>query len=270
MFLQQLHYWLQKPGSHERDGKRWVYNTYEGWHQQFPFWSAEAVKKIVLQLEKRGIIETSDQYNRHPTDRTKWYTINYEALNALFDEADSTGDSDDSNAEGAKSNAQEGARSTEHYQESTETTNRDSVLHTGDRAENGDGPPEKVKPKDLKQFAVAELMDRVKAAKDNGSTPHPLPDSSRRNYGRFFEQASKDGYDVETLLLSLDYLVAKASGTVEGEPKAWAGFGTALDKVTEDGWRPPKANLSDTEREKVEAENEENRRMLAELIGEAV
>ena len=36
IFLQQLHYWLQQAGK-ERDGRRWIYNTYDEWHAPAPF-----------------------------------------------------------------------------------------------------------------------------------------------------------------------------------------------------------------------------------------
>jgi len=38
IFLQQLHYWLNR-SDHERDGHKWVYNSYKEWQKQFPFWS---------------------------------------------------------------------------------------------------------------------------------------------------------------------------------------------------------------------------------------
>ena len=86
------------------------------------------------------------------------------------------------------------------------------------------------------------------------------------NYGRFFANRAKR-HHVETLLYTLDYLVAKAADEIEGEPKAWCGFDTALDAVLA-GWRPVRsAVVSDAEREKIAAENEENQRLLAEILG---
>ncbi|HET8626502.1 MAG TPA: hypothetical protein VFL91_03740, partial [Thermomicrobiales bacterium] len=73
--LQQLHYWLQR-ARHERDGRPWVRFTYEEWQAQLPWWSLRTLKTLLPDLEARGLIATAN-YNRHPTDRTKWYTINY-------------------------------------------------------------------------------------------------------------------------------------------------------------------------------------------------
>ena len=80
IFVQQLHYWLRKDGAHEFDGFRWVYNTYEGWQEQFPFWSRDTVKRVIRSLEKTQLVIATDKYNKMATDRTKWYTINYHML----------------------------------------------------------------------------------------------------------------------------------------------------------------------------------------------
>jgi hypothetical protein len=84
IFLQQLHYWL-KESKHVHDGHQWVYNTYEGWHGQFPFWSISTIRRIISKLEQEQLIITGN-YNRLKLDKTKWYRINYEALEPFYDE----------------------------------------------------------------------------------------------------------------------------------------------------------------------------------------
>lgn len=81
ILLQQLHYWLQE-SNHVRDGHKWVYNTYEDWQKQFPFWSVKTIKRIVTRLENEKII-ISGNYNQMKIDRTKWYRIDYEKLEEL-------------------------------------------------------------------------------------------------------------------------------------------------------------------------------------------
>lgn len=81
IFLQQLHYWLQ--GSrNERDGYMWVYNTYEKWQEQFPFWSISTIRRIIGKLEAGGYIIT-EQFNSSHNNQTKWYRIDY----SKFEEA---------------------------------------------------------------------------------------------------------------------------------------------------------------------------------------
>ncbi|WP_078411498.1 hypothetical protein [Priestia abyssalis] len=75
IFWQQLHYWLQ--GSrNERDGHLWVYNTYEKWQEQFPFWSISTIRRIIGKLETGGYIQT-EQFNSSHNNQTKWYRIDY-------------------------------------------------------------------------------------------------------------------------------------------------------------------------------------------------
>ncbi|MCM3056200.1 DnaD domain-containing protein [Caldibacillus thermoamylovorans] len=84
LFIQQLHYWLAD-SKHTHDGYQWVYNTYEDWHRQFPFWSTSTIRRIIGKLEREGLI-VSGNYNRFKMDKTKWYRINYEYLESLMDE----------------------------------------------------------------------------------------------------------------------------------------------------------------------------------------
>ncbi len=82
--LQQVRYWLgDKRRPQVRDGERWVYNTYAQWQEQFPFWSLATIKKTFRELEERGLLRASQRYNRAPTDRTKWYTVDFPRLLAL-------------------------------------------------------------------------------------------------------------------------------------------------------------------------------------------
>lgn len=82
IILQQIHYWIEKKkesNSDFHDGYFWVYNTYEAWQKQFPFWSIRTIKRIFTSLENAEII-ISGNYNKLGIDRTKWYTINYSKI----------------------------------------------------------------------------------------------------------------------------------------------------------------------------------------------
>ncbi|MFE1626986.1 DnaD domain-containing protein [Brevibacillus reuszeri] len=83
---QQLHYWLQK-STNNRDGRKWVYNTYKSWQEQFPFWSEVTVRRTLTGLENKGIIVTGN-YNEMKADKTKWYTIDYEKLVGVISPSD--------------------------------------------------------------------------------------------------------------------------------------------------------------------------------------
>lgn len=86
IFLQQLHYWLRGSGAHQHNGRMWVYNTYAEWQEQFPFWTESGIRGIVRRLEGKAnegdpkLIISTDEFNKMTMDRTKWYTIDYDAL----------------------------------------------------------------------------------------------------------------------------------------------------------------------------------------------
>ncbi|CAK7050724.1 MAG: hypothetical protein BACD_02475 [Bacteroides rodentium] len=84
--LQQLHYWIEQNRKKNRgfnDGRYWVYNTYDNWTAQFPFWSKSTVERIFSDLKKLGVVLTG-KYNKSGFDQTLWYTIDYDKLMELI------------------------------------------------------------------------------------------------------------------------------------------------------------------------------------------
>lgn len=79
--LQQLHYWLMK-SDNVHDGRRWVYNSYEQWQAQFPFWSIRTVQRAFMSLEEQGVV-LSSRLEAQGWNQRKWYTIDYEMLGRL-------------------------------------------------------------------------------------------------------------------------------------------------------------------------------------------
>ena len=55
IFLQQLHYWIQK-SSTLFDNKKWVYKTTKEWENEFPFWSNSTIKRAINSLKKSKIL----------------------------------------------------------------------------------------------------------------------------------------------------------------------------------------------------------------------
>lgn len=89
--LQQIHYWIEiekksdkkeVKEKHYRNGRWWIYNTYEQWQDQFPYWCIRTIKGIFKKLEDMDLL-ISGNFNKFGYDRTKWYTINYEVLESL-------------------------------------------------------------------------------------------------------------------------------------------------------------------------------------------
>ena len=84
LVLQQIHYWISNPTTKNKvDGKNWVYNTYEDWKKQFPFWSTRTIRTIFSSLKDKKLIIVGS-YNEKRWHTRKWYTIDYNALNSLM------------------------------------------------------------------------------------------------------------------------------------------------------------------------------------------
>jgi len=57
IFLQQIHYWLQK-SKNDIKGKKWTYNSYENLQKQFPFFSISTIKRAmkIAEIKQIGIV----------------------------------------------------------------------------------------------------------------------------------------------------------------------------------------------------------------------
>jgi len=89
--LQQVEYWINKYKTkddkrHYHEGKWWIYNSYESWQENFPFWSKSTIRRAIKSLEDKEILITAN-YNKLKIDRTKWYSINYQMLDNHCDKA---------------------------------------------------------------------------------------------------------------------------------------------------------------------------------------
>lgn len=87
MILQQIHFWLcnkdKRCKPYINENESWVYNTYEDWHEQFPFWSVPTIKRAILDLENKGVL-VSRQFDLSRGEAKKYYRINHKALTELL------------------------------------------------------------------------------------------------------------------------------------------------------------------------------------------
>lgn len=82
IILQQIHYWLVKNINY-KDGYSWVYNSIKDWNKQFRWLSESTLKRKFKSLEDKGLLITGN-YNKAKFDRTKWYRIDYDALDEMI------------------------------------------------------------------------------------------------------------------------------------------------------------------------------------------
>ncbi len=82
-FLNQLHYWLENPGCGENHlGKKWIYNTESAWAEQLKL-STRQFRRHVSSLTQKGIISVA-KLHAHKSNRTNYFSINYELLEKLI------------------------------------------------------------------------------------------------------------------------------------------------------------------------------------------
>jgi DnaD/phage-associated family protein len=79
IFVQQLHFWLNNKKTKERNGKKYVYNSYKMWKDQMPFWSESTIKRTVKSLEESELV-VREYFSKGTLNRTSWYTLNYDKL----------------------------------------------------------------------------------------------------------------------------------------------------------------------------------------------
>ena len=96
--LQQLHFFL-RISRNKIGGRSWVYNTINDWQAEFSFWSVKTVQRTIDNLEKSGLVVSTDKFNKMKMDKTKWYTIDYQKLSEILPENEKTpfGQNDQSN-----------------------------------------------------------------------------------------------------------------------------------------------------------------------------
>lgn len=82
IILQQIHYWLVK-NMNIKDGYSWIYNSVKDWNKQFKWLSEPTLKRKFKSLEDKGLLITGN-YNKAKFDRTKWYRIDYDALDEMI------------------------------------------------------------------------------------------------------------------------------------------------------------------------------------------
>lgn len=153
--LQQFHYWLQRSGNN-RDGYKWIYNSYDEWHKQFPFFSKVTLRRTINSLEKQGYL-ISGNYNKAGFDKTKWYRIDYQRMSKACDQNDRTRCSDRSHA----GDQNEQTNTNRLPETTTETTNN---KRPNSKTEYGpDDPPYKV---------AVHLLTRIKQRQSDFKEPN--------------------------------------------------------------------------------------------------
>lgn len=77
IFLQQLHWMLQRHSAQVQDDRRWIASSAENFQRQFPFWSVRTVERVISDLKKADLILVKR------TRGENMYSLDGEALRQL-------------------------------------------------------------------------------------------------------------------------------------------------------------------------------------------
>ncbi|WP_010304160.1 DnaA N-terminal domain-containing protein [Candidatus Odyssella thessalonicensis] len=82
-FIARLDFWIKKNKfGVMHNGLRWIFNTAKEWSEQIGV-SERQIRRIVLALKEAGVISI-DKLAEYKSNRTNYYTLNYNRLNELF------------------------------------------------------------------------------------------------------------------------------------------------------------------------------------------
>ena len=89
--LRKLHSWIQfntQRGVNLRVDENgvwrvWSFQTLAQWEAQLPFWSGVTIRRIFKNLKDLGVVIASDAFNDNRSDRTLWYTIDYDVYDRI-------------------------------------------------------------------------------------------------------------------------------------------------------------------------------------------
>lgn len=100
IILQQVHYWLNPQlNKNIFEGRHWVHNTFNQWEQQFAFWSKKTIMRTIAILEDAGFLIS---FVTRDFKKTKYYTLDYGALNRVCPSDPSTYDANDTQGRNTK------------------------------------------------------------------------------------------------------------------------------------------------------------------------
>lgn len=94
MIVGWIHSWIQAKEEKEEkyyfhENRYWVYNSNSDWERTFPFMQERTIRRKIQKLRNMGILITGN-FNKKSYDRTLWYTIDYDVLDKLVEDYESS------------------------------------------------------------------------------------------------------------------------------------------------------------------------------------
>ena len=173
-FLNQLHYWLENPGCGENhQGKKWIYNTESAWAEQLKL-STRQFRRYVSCLAQKGIISVAKLHS-HKSNRTNYFSINYELLEKLIPTSDSSSKSTQTRSFVHKDILSSSSGQSVPIYIETKITNKDfNKSEKKSKKLTRQEAISKIEQVELVKKAILKIEKGRKGKKDNTSeSPHP-------------------------------------------------------------------------------------------------
>ena len=196
LILQQIH-WLLLRSKKEFKGKPWVFNTYEEWQEKhFRFFSISTIRRTINRLEELNLLISSTEFNQMKVDKTKWYTINYEALDNL---AIATAKNDSPSVQNEQTNNQENTQEIPNNNPLPpcgESADADVTEGLGDMPPDGNPLPDEKQKIDRTDYigiaqAYNDALDLTGVALPRIADPSNLSDKRKRAVKKLSEVFKK-------------------------------------------------------------------------------
>ena len=94
MFVQQLHYWIEKGKGFFYKGQKWIWNSHKDWTNQsnLPFLSLGQIRSAIDYARKIGVVKSEFLHVEHightcdAWNRRLYYTIDYDRLKTIIED----------------------------------------------------------------------------------------------------------------------------------------------------------------------------------------
>ena len=87
ILIENIAFWIKKNMTNNKNyinGEYWVYNSSKSFNELFPYMNCKKIQRALLKLEKLNVIK-SDNFNKLPYDKTKWYAIVDPQVKKIFE-----------------------------------------------------------------------------------------------------------------------------------------------------------------------------------------
>jgi hypothetical protein len=82
ILIRSFQYWIELnkvQGRNMREERTWTYNTYEELAEQYPFWNAGKLRRLIDSLISQNVLVKTNKFNKWAIDKTNWYAFQNES-----------------------------------------------------------------------------------------------------------------------------------------------------------------------------------------------